>query len=120
MSSHRVSELVLAKVPHLSDTTLWFNKKTAKTVGTAASEAFHAGSDQSSDDISFQFQLVESEWLKYEARIVFVLKEKWNLPLLRLLTDRVQPPRSEMSAASYMQESLSTCLQLPQLPDSTD
>lgn len=41
MSSHRVSELVLAKVPHLSDTTLPFNKKTGKTVGTAVSKAFH-------------------------------------------------------------------------------
>lgn len=73
MSSHRVSELVLAKVPHLSDTTLRFNKKTAKTVGTAVSKTFHTGSDQSADDISFQFQLVGSERLKYEARILSAL-----------------------------------------------
>lgn len=53
VSSHRVSELVLAKVPHLSDTTSQFNKKTAKAVGTAVSKAFHTGTDQSADDISF-------------------------------------------------------------------
>lgn len=73
MSSHRVGELVLAKVPHLSDTTLRFNEKTAKTVGTAVSEAFHTGSDQSADDIRLQFWLVGSDWLKYKARILYVL-----------------------------------------------
>lgn len=48
VSSHRVSELVLAKVPHLSDTTLQFSKETAKTIGTAVSKAFHTGQSQAS------------------------------------------------------------------------
>jgi len=64
--SHGVRELVLAKVPHLSDTTLRFNRETATT------KAFHTGTDQSADDSSFQFGLVGSKGLKYRARILYV------------------------------------------------
>lgn len=77
VSSHRVRELVLAKVPHLSDSRHKMSvQKDSQDHQKYLSQPFHTSTDQSSDEITSQFQLGGVSLAKIYGYILCVVGKK--------------------------------------------